>query len=839
MNEKEFLSSFESSENDNSEIENIDNRIINYKRLHKKNFKLSNNNNLYLQLKKVYEKDNSKFNDENEEEVDNNPTLDILLIEDLQKIIEKPKSNNNNNLVNPGNKRELIEKKNSGWMDLYLKMFRRKSYSLIEIFLRTLFFCRYPNIDKFVDNYYPIISIPVSKVNNAIGSNNYLSIAKNEEEVLSLNANNNQNKANNKETNKEEFFVNYLLKSVQFKDKFINNNNTYKPKLNKNMHLYKTVFSNKTDTFGGHLKSNISKRISNLTLGKYFSNLVLGSINKVNLHSSDINVLSLKQKNKTTIATGSFKEINPIKHSRKNTNNNNQNTSNKNNQILSSFNNKSNEGKSSQVNKENTAKIVKEFDSNRMNKKVSNINSSKIKAIDTTSAGLNKEFNSIDDNSKSNFAYQAINSTGSINSNSNSNYFNFNSSNNTNQENSTKFKMDNRLVINTISNLDLSHSGVENNTTNKKNKGTDLKSFLVNSHNKINPNMNNINTSINNCVTNVHKRNKVKLDKNKPRPSTTKNSNLNLHKNNEILDLSQSQNKSKNFFNFKSSIISNKVNKNKMKNDDSKVYLLKSSIKSTHNQNSQRCPRILQKNIDSVFYEDDVSVDLEDKSDIMQTQKNYYDKNFVGINNNYGNYCKNKIKKTVNYRNKNTANLSDNKISSSNNKNIMSTNLTTKVDTLGSIASNNLIHNEIQIQPLKKALSNKYITNDTSPRIPKDRLVNKNPKSSSSNKLVNYFRSMNINANKENEDKDNEEAMRFVNSEVEMKFFQKLLNNKANKVNKTSQFLNEILFDVVKQDYEKTKYNTVYTDSIEEFFNSSIKIKDPVCKSYFKLIIIA
>lgn len=65
-------------------------------------------------------------------------------------------------------------------------------------------------------------------------------------------------------------------------------------------------------------------------------------------------------------------------------------------------------------------------------------------------------------------------------------------------------------------------------------------------------------------------------------------------------------------------------------------------------------------------------------------------------------------------------------------------------------------------------------------------------------------------------------------NKLEIVFFQKLLNSKVSKIKQSSRFLNEILFDIVKQEYEKKSYNTVYQDNINKFLYSNVVFKD--CK---------
>lgn len=90
--------------------------------------------------------------------------------------------------------------------------------------------------------------------------------------------------------------------------------------------------------------------------------------------------------------------------------------------------------------------------------------------------------------------------------------------------------------------------------------------------------------------------------------------------------------------------------------------------------------------------------------------------------------------------------------------------------------------------------------------------ISTNKSSEQFNKISTIDFSKNFDEKPENQDNKNK---------LEILFFQKLLNSKVSKIKQSSRFLNEILFDIVKQEYEKTSFNTVYQDTVNKFLYSS------------------
>ena len=70
------------------------------------------------------------------------------------------------------------------------------------------------------------------------------------------------------------------------------------------------------------------------------------------------------------------------------------------------------------------------------------------------------------------------------------------------------------------------------------------------------------------------------------------------------------------------------------------------------------------------------------------------------------------------------------------------------------------------------------------------------------------------------------------NQEIELQFFKKLLNGSVKDIKQQSRFLNEILFDIIKEEYEKTKVTTAYTDTVHDFFYEAQPIQDIECKIF-------
>jgi hypothetical protein len=157
-----------------------------------------------------------------------------------------------------------------------------------------------------------------------------------------------------------------------------------------------------------------------------------------------------------------------------------------------------------------------------------------------------------------------------------------------------------------------------------------------------------------------------------------------------------------------------------------------------------------------------------------------------------------------------------------------------------------------QIQKLKVITSYQNQNNDTKKDKKTDKLpaLSVNTPSSRANIKDNELNTLNImttNESTEQFTKENayefnktfEEKVETISSsdnknKLEILFFQKLINSKVSKIKQSSRFLNEILFDIVKQEYEKKTYNIVYQDTINKFLYSNVIFKD--CK-YIKILI--